>query len=109
MRSRIPVILSLIFLFCYPSYAQLLDKEDESKLYAETKQVNQFFRRFNGEEDEKGERYYPKDRQYRSEKLRKKYIGILFDASNAGINSELKVEFTKDVIDKEKPGLLNFH
>ncbi|HET7178676.1 MAG TPA: hypothetical protein VFI14_03090, partial [Chryseosolibacter sp.] len=28
--------------------------EDESRLYAESKQVNQFFRRFNGEEDEKG-------------------------------------------------------
>src|SRR6187402_697191 len=89
--------------------AQLLDKEDESRLYAETKQVNQFFRRFNGEEDEKGERYYPKDRLYRSEKLRKKYIGILFDASNAGISPDLKVEFTKDVINKDKPIILNFH
>ena len=27
---------------------------DESELYASTKQVNQFFRRFNGEEDQKG-------------------------------------------------------
>jgi hypothetical protein len=83
--------------------------EDESKLYAENKQVNQFFRRFNGEEDEKGERYYPKDRLYRSEKLRKKYLGILFDASNAGISPDLKVEFTKDVINKDKPVILNFH
>ncbi|HTE34253.1 MAG TPA: hypothetical protein VK666_27930, partial [Chryseolinea sp.] len=71
-------------------YAQLLDKEDESRLYAETKQVNQFFRRFNGEEDEKGDRYYPKDKLYRTEKLRKKYIGILFDASNTGISNDLK-------------------
>ncbi|HZB14479.1 MAG TPA: hypothetical protein VE467_15670 [Chryseolinea sp.] len=90
--------------------AQLVDgMDDESKLYAENKQVNQFFRRFNGEEDEKGERYYPKDRLYRSEKLRKKYIGILFDASNAGISPDLKVEFTKDVINKDKPVVLNFH
>jgi hypothetical protein len=90
--------------------AQLVDgTDDESKLYAENKQVNQFFRRFNGEEDEKGERYYPKDRLYRSEKLRKKYIGILFDASNAGISPDLKVEFTKDVINKDKPVVLNFH
>lgn len=58
---------------------------------------------------EKGERYYPKDRQYRSEKLRKKYIGILFDESNAGIKPELKVQFTKEVIDKDKPAILNFH
>ena len=80
MRSAVPVFLFLVISIYYPSYGQLLDKEDESKLYAETKQVNQFFRRFNGEEDEKGERYYPKDKQYRSEKLRRKYIGMLFDA-----------------------------
>ena len=75
----------------------------KARLYAETKQVNQFFRRFNGEEDEKGERYYPKDRQYRSEKLRRKYIGILFDASNTGISPDLKVQFVKDVLDQEQP------
>ena len=103
------VFITLILL-SFSLQAQLVDEmDDESKLYAENKQVNQFFRRFNGEEDEKGERYYPKDKLYRSEKLRKKYIGILFDASNAGITPELKVEFTKDVIDKEKPVILNFH
>ena len=101
---------TILILLSFSLQAQLVDEmDDESKLYAENKQVNQFFRRFNGEEDEKGERYYPKDRLYRSEKLRKKYIGILFDASNAGITPDLKVEFTKDIIDKEKPVILNFH
>src|SRR5690242_16309161 len=109
MRSAIPVFLFLVLCFNCPSFGQLLDKEDESKLYAETKQVNQFFRRFNGEEDEKGERYYPKDKQYRSEKLRKKYIGMLFDAGNAGINGDLKVQFAKDVLEKTKPVILDFH
>jgi hypothetical protein len=102
-------VFTTLILLSLSLQAQLVDEDDESKLYAANKQVNQFFRRFNGEEDEKGERYYPKDRLYRSEKLRKKYIGILFDANNAGITPELKVEFTKDVIDKEKPGILNFH
>ena len=103
-------VFTILILLSLSLQAQLVDEmDDESKLYAENKQVNQFFRRFNGEEDEKGERYYPKDRLYRSEKLRKKYIGILFDASNAGITPELKVEFAKDVIDKEKPVILNFH
>lgn len=86
-----------------------LAKEDESRLYAQTKQVNQFFRRFNGEEDEKGERYYPRDRLYRSPKLRRKYLGILFDASNSGISNDLKVEFAKDVLDKDEPVILDFH
>lgn len=90
--------------------AQIVDEmKDESKLYAETKQINQFFRRFNGEEDEKGERYYPKDKQYRSIKLRKKYLEILFDRSNAGISNDLKMEFARDVLEKNDPAVLNFH
>jgi hypothetical protein len=108
MKSAL--VFTTLILLSLSLQAQLVDEmDDESKLYAQNKQVNQFFRRFNGEEDEKGDRYYPKDRLYRSEKLRKKYIGILFDASNAGISPELKVDFTKDVISKDKPGILNFH
>ena len=85
------------------------DMDDESRLYAESKQVNQFFRRFNGEENEKGDRYYPKDRQYRSVKLRKNYLGILFDESNKGISPSLKTEFVKQVLDKGESSILNFH
>lgn len=83
--------------------------EDESKLYAQTKQVNQFFRRFNGEEDEKGDRYAPTDRQYHNVRLRKKYLVMLFDASNAGISQNLKEQFASDVLDRQDPALLQFH
>lgn len=101
---------SLIMLLPFPSPAQIMvEKQDESKLYAESKQVNQFFRRFNGEEDEKGKRYYPKDKQYRSVKLRKKYLGILFDEANAGIRSELKAEFANHVLDNPETAILDFH
>jgi hypothetical protein len=104
MHAFIAIILSI----AAPVQAQLVSEmDDESKLYAETKQVNQFFRRFNGEEDEKGERYYPKDKQYRNVKLRKQYLGILFDAANTGIRADLKNEFSKTVL--EKPIVLNFH
>jgi len=110
MRYLTPfVVCFLILTFSCETRAQLLDKEDESKLYAETKQVNQFFRRFNGEESEKGDRYYPKDKQYRSEKLRKKYIGMLFDASNTNISGDLKVQFAKDVLERTPPAVLEFH
>lgn len=110
MRLIRLIVLILISAPLCHAQGQLVDEmEDESRLYAQTKQVNQFFRRFNGEEDEKGERYYPKDRLYRSVKLRKKYIGILFDASNNGISNELKTQFARDVLDKEEPSLLNFH
>ena len=85
------------------------DMEDESRLYAESKQVNQFFRRFNGEEDEKGNRYYAGDKQYHSEKLRKQYLRILFDESNSDIGAALKTEFVKDILDKSEKSILNFH
>ena len=91
-------------------HAQLVNEmNDESKLYAESKQVNQFFRRFNGEEDEKGNRYYAKDKQYRSAKLRKKYLATLFDAGNNGMSDALKTEFLKYLLDKPDVTVLDFH
>lgn len=90
--------------------AQLVNEmEDESRLYAQSKQVNQFFRRFNGEEDEKGDRYYPGDKLYRSDKLRRQYLRMLFDESNRNISNALKSEFVKDVLDKPETSILNFH
>lgn len=82
---------------------------DESKLYAQSKQVNQFFRRFNGEEDEKGNRYYEGDKHYRSVKLRKKYLSILFDEENKSLTHAIKKEFTEGVFDKPNESILDFH
>lgn len=82
---------------------------DESVLYAETKQVNQFFRRFNGEEDTEGNRYYKGDRDYRDTQLRQKYLGMLFDNQNKGVPANLKKEFIQQVTSKSDPSFLNFH
>ena len=50
------VLLTFLIGLSFNLQAQLVDEmKDESKLYAETKQINQFIRRFNGEEDEKYE------------------------------------------------------
>ncbi|HPI80293.1 MAG TPA: hypothetical protein PLM35_07135 [Cyclobacteriaceae bacterium] len=108
---KVGKIIFLSFLLSTTSLpAQVVgDMEDESKLYAETKQINQFFRRFNGEEDEKGERYYPTDKPYRATRLRKKYLEILFDRSNAGIGNDLKAAFARDVLEKDAPIFLDFH
>lgn len=101
-------LLATSILFASPLYAQLVDgMDDETRLYAESKQVNQFFRRFNGEEDEKGDRYNPQDKAYRSSKLRKKYFSILFDENNKSISATLKSEFAKEVV--EKDAFLDFH
>jgi hypothetical protein len=108
MRKTVLVILAVLPAIC--SLAQIVgDMDDESKLYAQTKQVNQFFRRFNGEEDEKGNRYFPSDKQYRNAKLRRKYFGVLFDAGNGGIGNDLKTAFVRDVLDKAEPAVLDFH
>ncbi|HEV8514607.1 MAG TPA: hypothetical protein VGQ59_15095 [Cyclobacteriaceae bacterium] len=104
------LLMFTIIFFSVAAQAQIIDDlGDESKLYAESKQVNQFFRRFNGEEDEKGNRYYSTDKQYRNVKLRKKYLGILFDESNTGITHSLKKEFIENVLDKPELSILDFH
>jgi hypothetical protein len=82
---------------------------DETDLYASTKQVNQFFRRFNGEEDFKGERYYPQDKDYRNPKLRNTYLKNLFNNESSLMTQALKDEFIEDVIDPKDSEFLEFH
>ena len=104
------LLMFTIIFFSVAARAQIVGElGDESKLYAESKQVNQFFRRFNGEEDEKGNRYYPTDKQYQNVKLRKKYIGILFDESNSGISHVLKKDFTESILSNSEASILDFH
>jgi len=83
--------------------------EDERALYAETKQVNQFLRRFNAEEDVKGERLYYKDKDFRSRKLRKKYLPILFNLNDDILTEDLKNKFIEQVMDKDDPIYIEFH
>jgi len=84
--------------------------EDDGKFAASTKQVNQFFRRFNAEESQDGKRrYYSTDREYRDRDLRKSFINILFDNETSGIARDLKVAFTSEVIALDNPQFLDFH
>lgn len=82
---------------------------DETVLYAQTKQVNQFFRRFNGEENRKGDRLYPRDKKFRDVKERKKFIEILFDEENTSIDRYQKNNFIEDATDEFNPSFLDFH
>ena len=83
-------------------------KGDESVFYAQTKQVNQFFRRFNGEEDVKGNRLFSGDSTVRDPKMRKKYLPILFDNSNSAVSSDMKDLFINQVLNKKKSFLSRF-
>jgi hypothetical protein len=106
-----PAILSLLLLLPCFLFAQNIGEfhYDESELYAETKQVNQFFRRFNGEEDKMGERLYAKDKDFRSNKLRKKYIPMLFNLDGGILTEATKEKFNELVLDKNDPVYLDFH
>lgn len=102
----------LIFgLLIFESEGQILEDYlgDESDLYASTKQVNQFFRRFNGEEDFKGERFYPEDKLYRDPKLRRTYLENLFNNDNPFITPALKETFISRMLKPEIPVYLDFH
>lgn len=82
---------------------------DENILYSQTKQVNQFFRRFNHEEDRFGNKLYKKDSTYRkNDELRNVYLNILFDNETKMIDPDLKQEFITRVSD-ETPEYLDFH
>lgn len=108
---KLASILILLFISYSTSYAQFTGeiKDDEFKLYAETKQVNQFFRRFNGEEDKGGNRLYEGDRQFRSYALRRNYLKILFDLENISLNLNTAEEFIDYVNDRSNPEFLDFH
>ena len=82
---------------------------DEVSFYAETKQVNQFIRRFNGEEDVRGVKLATNDPTYHSSDLRKKYLNMLFDHSNSDIPELLKNAFVNDMVVDRDPKFLDFH
>lgn len=107
---------SLLFLFLISTFYQAIAQQtiggwkDEKALYAETKQVNQFFRRFNNEEAVDGTRLYNnKDSSYRDPKNRVKYLKMLFDNENPSISKDIKNNFISEVNSKNKPQFLDFH
>ena len=103
-------LLPLFLLTTMISFGQIQTfTGDESMLYAQTKQVNQFFRRFNGEEDVTGKRLYKTNSKYRDTKLRRKYLNILFDLSSPLIPDDTKEVFIMEVNNKKKPVFLDFH
>jgi hypothetical protein len=84
--------------------------KDDGRFAASTKQVNQFFRRFNAEESPDGtKRYYEGDPSYRDRELRGNFISILFDNETSGISNDTKKEFMSEVLSEVMPQYINFH
>ncbi len=84
--------------------------KDDGRFAASTKQVNQFFRRFNAEESVDGTiRLYPGDPDYHNVQLRQGFIQILFDNQTSSISKEVKDDFIKTVLSLVYPQYINFH
>jgi hypothetical protein len=83
--------------------------EDETVLYAETKQVNQFIKRFNSEEDKDGNRLYEGDLGYHDNNLRTMALPMIFDNETSFISKSTQNKFIKKVTDTKNPIYLDFH
>lgn len=82
--------------------------EDETNLYAMNKQVGQFIKRFNMEEDQYGKTLNTNDPTYRNSKLRKEFLPLMFDQYNPRTSGTLKNYFIDDVTKNETPFFLQF-
>jgi hypothetical protein len=106
------LILVFIVVFCqnsvFAQYSLGDTKLDATALFAQTKQLTQFFRRFNGEEDAKGNKLDTNSMQYRSPHLRNEFLSILFDKQSPNIKDNLKAQFIKDVTNDQNAKFLNF-
>ena len=93
------VLLALTIAFVWPVAGQTIGdfKMDETELYAMTKQMGQFMRRFNYEEDQFGEKLNPQDPRYRNNEMRRKSLPILFDQEKYGNQTDLQRYFIEDV------------
>ena len=99
-RPMVFFILALLFSFdAMPLAAQSIGdvQMDEANLYAMTKQMGQFIRRFNYEEDQFGYKINPKDPSYRNKQKRQQSMGILFDQETYGSKPDLQRYFIEDV------------
>ena len=101
MRTSIRniTLLAVALLFVGNAFTQTVGdfKMDETELYAMTKQMGQFMRRFNYEEDQFGNQLNPKDPKYHNNEMRRKSLPILFDQEKYGKQTELQRYFIEDV------------
>ncbi len=82
--------------------------EDETVLYTMNKQVGQFVRRFNMEEDQFGKFLLKEDERYHNNDLRQKLLPSMFDIYNPRTAGKLKQFFVDDVTSEDSSIFLNF-
>ena len=101
-----------IFLIAYTIPAQNNSfkgfSEDETVLYTMNKQVGQFVRRFNMEEDQYGKFLLKEDERYHNNEFRQKLLPSMFDIYNPRTAGKLKQFFVDDVTSEDSSIFLNF-
>lgn len=109
-------LISSCFLFLFLSMGIHLNAQpqiggfqvDETELYAMTKQMSQFFSRFNNEEDRYGKKLLPDSPEYRNNNDRKLMLPHLFDKENPRTTSALKDYFIEDLTTNHESNFLEF-
>lgn len=99
VRRVVGVLTLLLSVLSLPIMAQSVGdvQMDETHFYAMTKQMSQFIRRFNYEEDQFGNMINPKDPAYHNKQKRQVSLGILFDQETFRNQADLKDYFIEDV------------
>ena len=98
-KWKVFFVALLLSVEAFPLMAQSLGdvQFDEANLYAMTKQMGQFIRRFNYEEDQFGYKINPKDPSYHNKAKRQQSLAILFDQQTYGSQPDLQKFFIEDV------------
>lgn len=113
MQKKNFFIIIFYFLCLFGKSQSLILKDNkftEKTLYAQTKQLGQFIKRFNNEENKLGIEYDKKDYNYRRNGFfREQYISNLFNLENIKIQQKLKYEFIIDVNNILNSKYLEFH
>ena len=109
MKKNI-LLLLIVLIAVVPVISQSLGgfTDDETTLYAMNKQVGQFVKRFNMDEDEFGKMLSKSDKRYRNGEMRKKLLPGMFDNYNPRTSGTLKEYFISDVTNIDQPVFLNF-
>lgn len=109
LRQRLLFSLTALLLLPFFSLAQTRNVGsfvvDETELYAMTKQMSQFFSRFNQEEDQFGKKIHPSSPDYRNNEKRRAVLPLLFDAENPRTGGTLRDLFIEDLT---RPSDTNF-
>lgn len=108
------IFLKKIFLFIFIiSFKFVFSQKDkeiyidaDGRMFAETKQISQFFSRFNNNEDIKGVAYT--DTNKRNNKQRELFIAALFDAEKYNSENIISKKFIQQVCNKKSPQFLHF-